>query len=72
MLEGLDVLILDALRHDPHPAHFNLGQALEVIEKLEPRQAYLTHISHDFDHEVINAKLPGNVRLAYDGLSFAF
>lgn len=72
MLEGLDVLILDGLRPQPHPAHFSVGQALEVIEKLEPRQAYLTHISHELDHDKINDSLPGNVRLAYDGLSFAF
>jgi phosphoribosyl 1,2-cyclic phosphate phosphodiesterase len=68
----LDVLILDGLRPQPHPAHFSVGQALEVIEKLEPRQAYLTHISHELDHDKINDSLPGNVRLAYDGLSFAF
>jgi phosphoribosyl 1,2-cyclic phosphate phosphodiesterase len=45
----LDTLILDALRVEPHPAHFNLEQALAVIERLEPKQAYLTHLSHTFD-----------------------
>lgn len=71
-LQGLDVLILDALRFDPHPTHFNLEQALEVIEKLRPRKAYLTHISHSFDHEKVESTLPPTVRLAYDGLSFDF
>lgn len=71
-LEDLDVLILDALRFKPHPAHFGLQQALDVIDQFRPRQAYLTHLSHEFDHAEVNAQLPENVALAYDGLSFAF
>ncbi|MFL5329696.1 MAG: MBL fold metallo-hydrolase [Gemmataceae bacterium] len=71
-LEGLDVLVLDALRYRPHPAHFGIDEALEVIAKLKPKQAYLTHLSHDFDYEKVNAGLPANVRLGYDGLSFEF
>lgn len=72
LLEGLRVLVLDALRLKPHPAHFNVEQALAVIERLQPQQAYLTHISHDLDHETINRQLPPGVELAYDGLSFDF
>jgi phosphoribosyl 1,2-cyclic phosphate phosphodiesterase len=71
-LEGLDVLVLDALRYKPHPAHFGLNQALDAIDKLQPRQAYLTHVSHELEHETVNRQLPPNVQLAYDGLSFDF
>ena len=57
-LEGLRVLVLDALRPRPHPAHFGLNQALDVIEQLRPEQAYLTHMSHELEHEAVNATLP--------------
>jgi len=72
LLEGLDVLVIDALRNDPHPAHFGLGQALDAIEKLRPKRAYLTHMSHELDYEALNPSLPPNVEMAYDGLTFAF
>ncbi|HEY7428020.1 MAG TPA: MBL fold metallo-hydrolase [Gemmataceae bacterium] len=71
-LEGLRVLVLDALRFKPHPAHFGLEQALDVIRKFRPERAYLTHMSHEMEHETVNRMLPPNVRLAYDGLSFEF
>ena len=71
-LQGLDVLILDALRVEPHPTHFNLEQALDVIERLRPKQAYLTHLSHGFDHRGTGATLPPRVALAYDGLTLDF
>jgi phosphoribosyl 1,2-cyclic phosphate phosphodiesterase len=66
-LQGLKLLILDALRFAPHPTHFNLEGALEVIAQLNPERALLTHLSHDFDHEEVNASLPSHVRLSYDG-----
>lgn len=72
LLQNLDVLILDALRYAPHPAHFGLNQALDVVSQLEPKQAYFTHMCHEIDHETVNAQLPAHVRLAYDGLSFEF
>jgi phosphoribosyl 1,2-cyclic phosphate phosphodiesterase len=72
LLEGLRVLVLDALRYKPHPAHFGLNEALEVIDRLKPEQAYLTHICHDFDHETVNRQLPARVALAYDGLRIEF
>lgn len=72
LLEGLDVLVLDALRFRPHPAHFSIHEALEVIARLRPRQAYLTHISHDVEHTEVQKQLPANVALAYDGLRFGF
>jgi phosphoribosyl 1,2-cyclic phosphate phosphodiesterase len=71
-LEGLRVLVLDALRFEPHIAHFGLHQALDVIAKLRPERAYLTHLSHAFDHDTVNRQLPTNVALAHDGLKFAF
>ena len=70
LLRGLDVLILDGLRHKPHPTHFNIAQALCVIEELRPRQAYLTHLTHDVLHERVSRELPPGVALAYDGLTF--
>jgi phosphoribosyl 1,2-cyclic phosphate phosphodiesterase len=71
-LEGLRVLVLDALRFKPHPAHFGLEQALDVIRQFRPERAYLTHVSHEMEHETVNRQLPPNVQIAYDGLSFEF
>lgn len=68
LLEGLDTLVIDALRDKPHPTHFGIGQALEVVERVRPRQTFLTHISHLLDYEETNARLPAGVELAYDGL----
>lgn len=67
-LENLDVLILDALRFEKHPTHFNLEDALAAIAKLKPRRAILTHLSHSFDYQQVSDILPPNVELAYDGL----
>ncbi len=72
LLEGVRILVLDALRFRPHPAHFSLSEALDVIERLQPERAYLTHISHEMEHEATNRQLPDNVALAYDGLKFEF
>ena len=68
LLEGLDVLILDALREKPHPTHFSVQQAVDVVQRVQPKQAYFTHISHGLEHEATNARLPPGVELAYDGL----
>jgi phosphoribosyl 1,2-cyclic phosphate phosphodiesterase len=72
LLEGVRILIIDALRYKFHPAHFGLSEALEAIERIGPEKAYLTHMSHEFDYEVLNPKLPAGVEMAYDGLSFIF
>lgn len=72
LLEGLDVLVIDALRDRPHPTHFNIEQALETVERVKPRRTYLTHISHSLEYEETNARLPANVELAYDGLRIAY
>lgn len=71
-LEGLRVLVLDALRFKPHEAHFSIDEALEVIASLGPERAYLTHMSHDIDHATVSRQLPRGVELAYDGLKFEF
>ena len=68
-LKGLDLLILDALRHKPHPTHLHLEQSLEYINFLSPRRTLLTHISHDFKHSEVASQLPPNVELAYDQLT---
>jgi phosphoribosyl 1,2-cyclic phosphate phosphodiesterase len=72
LLEGVDVLVIDALRLKPHPAHFSLDQALEVIARLRPRRAYLTHMGHDLEHEATARRLPPGVEPAHDGLKFEF
>lgn len=70
-LRGLDTLVINALRHTPHPAHLCLSEALELIGRIGPRVAYLTHISHEMGPAArIVAELPAGVALGYDRLSF--
>ena len=71
LLEGLDVLVLDALRPRPHVTHFSLQEAIEVAGRIGAKQTYFTHMSHELDHEATNVNLPPNIRLAYDGLRVA-
>lgn len=69
LLHGLDVLVLNALRHQEHYSHFTLGEALHIVEAVKPKRAYFTHASHQLGlHAEIEATLPPHVRLAYDGL----
>jgi len=72
LLDGVDVLVLDALRHRPHPTHFSLSEALEATARIKPAYAWFTHICHDLGHVTTNASLPPHVQLAYDGLSVDF
>ncbi len=68
-IKGSEVLFLNALRKEKHPSHFNLNEALELIDELKPQRAYLTHISHQMGlHAVEETKLPPHVSFAYDGL----
>ena len=67
-LQGLDVLILDALRFTPHPTHFCVDEALDVVSRIQPKMTFLTHLSHELDYDLTNEILPKHVRLAYDGL----
>ena len=69
-LRNLDVLVLDALRRQPHPTHFSLDQAIAVAQELQPRRTYLTHLTHDISHAEISAILPPGISLAYDGLQY--
>jgi phosphoribosyl 1,2-cyclic phosphate phosphodiesterase len=71
-LEGLDILFLDALRHKPHPTHSTVDNSISIAKRLRPCRTFFTHICHDLAHEETNAKLPPNVRLAYDGLKLEF
>ena len=67
-LQGLDVLILDALRYKPHPTHYSLQEAVEIAQQIGAKRTYFTHASHEFDYESTNAELPAGMELAYDGL----
>lgn len=69
-LEGLDVWIVDALRRDPHPSHFNLEEALATIEQVRPKRAVLTHMHVDLDYETLKRELPDGVEPAFDGMVF--
>ena len=66
-LEGLDVWIIDALRHSKHLSHFNLDEALEWIERMQPRQGILTNMHHDMDYADLCQRLPDHIRPAHDG-----
>jgi len=67
-LAGLDCLVLNALRNEPHQAHFSLGEALEMAKKIKAKRTYFTHICHDLEHEATCRSLPEGVVLARDGL----
>lgn len=69
-LDGCKVLIINALRREKHPSHFNLDEALKIVEFLQPEQSYLTHISHLMGfHNSLEKELPAGVNAAYDGLT---
>lgn len=72
LLEGLNILILDALRKRSHPTHETVKKALEMIEKIAPKHAFFTHMSHELGHVATEKELPGHVRLSYDGLEIPF
>lgn len=72
LLADLDLLILDALRRQPHPTHSTLENSIALVEKLKPKRAFFTHMSHDLDHDATNAVLPPHIRLAHDGLQLTF
>jgi phosphoribosyl 1,2-cyclic phosphate phosphodiesterase len=67
-LRGLDTLIIDALRYAPHPTHFSVSEALELIEEVKPRRAVLTNLHTDLDYDELSRRLPENVVPAFDGM----
>ena len=71
-LEGLDILILDALRPEPHPSHSHVAKSTAFVERLQPKRAFFTHMGHDIDHGPTEDSLPPHIRLAYDGLKLEF
>lgn len=68
LLEDLGALIIDALRHTPHSSHSTVENSLKLVERIQPKRAYFTHMSHDLGHVETEKNLPANVRLAFDGL----
>jgi phosphoribosyl 1,2-cyclic phosphate phosphodiesterase len=68
LLDGVHTLVIGALRHAPHPTHFTVAQALDVVARVRPVRALLTHIAHDLGHAETSEHLPAGVELAYDGL----
>lgn len=72
-LKGTEVLVLNALQREQHVSHFNLSEALAMVEQIKPVQTYLTHISHKLGtHADVSKELPDNVAIAYDGLQLVF
>ncbi len=71
LLEGLDHLVLSALRHKPHPTHATVAQAVAWAKRIGARQTWLTHIAHQLGHEETNRALPQDIRLAHDGLTLS-
>jgi phosphoribosyl 1,2-cyclic phosphate phosphodiesterase len=69
LLEGLEHVVLSALRHKPHPSHATLEQAVSWARRIGARHTWLTHIAHELGHEETSRTLPDDVRLAYDGLA---
>jgi phosphoribosyl 1,2-cyclic phosphate phosphodiesterase len=72
LLQGLDILILDSLRPQPHPSHSHLAKSIAYVERLQPRRAFFTHMGHELEHDATEAMLPAHIRLAYDGLKLEF
>ncbi len=68
-LHDIDVLVLDALRPDPHPTHFSFDEAVTVARRIGARQTYFVHMTHNVPHAEANARLPDDIQLAYDGLT---
>ena len=71
-LYNLNYLVIDCLRREKHPSHFNYDDALDLVEKIKPKKTILTNLHTDLDYNFLKKKLPKNIMPAYDGLSFNF
>lgn len=69
LLRGVDVLVLNGLRMTPHPTHLSIPEAVQVIDRVGPRCAYLTHLSHEVSHAEASEGLPAGIEIAYDGMT---
>jgi phosphoribosyl 1,2-cyclic phosphate phosphodiesterase len=69
-LYGVKTLVINALRHDPHPMHLSFDQALDYVNQIAPQRAFFVHLSHDITHAALAPTLPAHVRPGYDGLQF--
>jgi phosphoribosyl 1,2-cyclic phosphate phosphodiesterase len=68
LLHGLEALVIDALRWEPHPTHLSVPEALALVAELKPQHAYLTHVGHTLEHQATNERIAPDVEVAYDGL----
>jgi phosphoribosyl 1,2-cyclic phosphate phosphodiesterase len=67
LLQGVDLLVLDALQHTKHSTHFSVQEAVDAARRIGAKQTFFTHIAHALSHEATNAMLPDGMRLGYDG-----
>ena len=68
MIRGVDVIVIDALRTEPHPTHFSLAEALEAVAESGAKEAWFTHLTHEFDTNTLEEELPRHVHVAWDGM----
>jgi phosphoribosyl 1,2-cyclic phosphate phosphodiesterase len=67
----LDVVVIDALRHESHHSHFSFSEAIAAAQRINAKQTYFVHMTHYIMHEIEDAKLPPRINLAYDGLEMS-
>lgn len=67
-LQGIDLMILDGLRHKPHETHLTVNESVGFLERISAGRSYITHMTHDLDHEETESTMPDGIQVAYDGL----